>query len=113
MQLWRGHPIIFAALLGATFGLANAVILALAAGPFSVMSSHVLLLLWPTSILAFGFLDGGSRAFVAFLVFSEFGGNALFYAFVLATPLCLFMAVHQSFNAPERPMSILRPKDRP
>lgn len=108
LRLWHSHPIFFASLLGGSVGLTNAAILALAVGQFSVLTSRFLFPLWPTSILAFSFLDGGSKAFLLLLLVAEFGGNALIYAIFFAAPGCLIVAVRRSFGTPEKVSSITR-----
>lgn len=110
MRWCRANPVLASTVLGASIGLANAIILALAPGPLSVMTNHVLFLLWPTSIVAFEFFDADSIPFAAFLLIAEFGGNAVIYAFVFAAPVCLVVAISRSFGTPATPASILPPK---
>src|SRR5215472_10018227 len=82
MQLWRNHPILFTASTGALIGLVNAAIFLLT-DPLRWLSDRFLLLLFPTSILGFGFNDG-TVAFSIFLAIVEVGGNGLLYACAFA-----------------------------
>jgi hypothetical protein len=104
MQLWRNHPILFTASIGALIGLVNAAIFLLT-DPLRPLSDRFLLYLFPTSILGFGF-NGGSVAFSIFLTIVEVGGNALLYACTCAAPVALVIAVRRQFGRPEGPTSI-------
>lgn len=107
MQLWRDHPILFTASGGALIGLVNAAIVLLLIDPLRPLSERLLLFLFPTSILGFGFTEG-SFAFSVFLAIVEVGGNALLYACTFAAPVALVLAVRHQFGKPERLTSITR-----
>ena len=104
MRVWRSHPIILTALVGASIGLLNAAIV-LSGDPLRPLSNRFLLYLFPTSILGFGFNDG-TVAFSIFLAIVEVSGNALLYACVFVAPVTLVIAVRRQFGAPEGPTSI-------
>jgi len=104
MQFRRNHPILFAALIGALIGFSIAAFV-LMTDPLRPLSNLLLLYLFPTSILGFGF-NGGSVAFSIFLAVVEVGGNALLYAGTFAAPVALIIAVRRQFGTPERPTSI-------
>ena len=57
MRVWR-HPVLFTFAVGATLGLGAAATLMFTVGHIGVLTSHHLLMLWPTSILGTGFLHG-------------------------------------------------------
>ena len=105
MQVWRNHPILCTALVGATIGLVNAAFFLLT-DPLRPLSGRFPLYLFPTSILGFGFNDG-SVAFSIFLAIVEVGGNALLYACAFAAPVALVIAVRRQFGTPEEPTSII------
>lgn len=104
MRVWRNHPVLCAALVGAVVGLFNASIV-LFSDPLRPLSDRFLLFLFPTSILGFGF-NGGSVAFSICLAIVEVGGNALLYACAFAAPLAAVIAVRRQFGPPEGPTSI-------
>jgi hypothetical protein len=104
MQVWRNHPILSTALIGALIGLVNAAIFLLT-DPLRPLSGRFVLYLFPTSILGFGF-NGGSVSFSIFLAIVEVGGNALLYGCTFAAPVALVIAVRRQFGPPEGPTSI-------
>jgi hypothetical protein len=104
MQVRRNHPILFTASIGASIGLINAIAILLT-DPMLPLSQRLLLWLFPTSILGFGFNDG-SFSFSIFLAIVEIGGNALLYACTFAAPVALVVAVRRGFGTPEGPTSI-------
>jgi hypothetical protein len=106
MRVWTNHPILFAGLIGGLIGLVNAAFFLLT-DPLRPFSDHVLLYLFPTSILGFGF-NGGSLGFSIFLATVEVGGNAILYACTFAAPVALVVAIRRQFGTPEGPTSIGR-----
>jgi hypothetical protein len=106
MRIWRSHPALFTAAIGAAIGLSNAVILMITS-PHVMLSSGYLLALWPTSILGFGF-NGSNFIYAIFLGIVEVGGNAALYACALSAPIGLVVAIRRSFGKPEKPISIAR-----
>ncbi len=106
MRVWRNHPVLRTALVGAVIGLLNATFFLLT-DALRPLSDRFLFYLFPTSILGFGFNDG-SAVFSIFLAIVEVGGNALLYACTFATPVALFVAVRRQFGTPEEPTSITR-----
>ena len=106
MRLWRNHPVLCTAAVGAFIGLINAAIVLLS-DPLRPLSDRFLLYLFPTSILGFGFTDG-NIAFSIILATVEVGGNLLLYACAFATPVAAFIAVRRQFGTPDEPTSINR-----
>jgi hypothetical protein len=104
MRMWRSHPVLLTAVIGAVIGLFNAVVLMIT-GPYLMLSSGYLLVLWPTSILGFGF-NGSSLMYSIFLGTIEIGGNALLYGCALSAPVGLVVAIRRYFGKPEKPISI-------
>ena len=92
------------AFIGAIVGLSNAVILMVTA-PHLMLSSSYLLVLWPTSILGFGF-NGADFAYAIFLGAVEIAGNAFLYACAFSTPVGIVLAVRRTFGKLEKPTSI-------
>src|SRR5689334_8652448 len=101
MRVWRNHPVLCTALVGALIGFVNAAIV-LFSDPLRPLSQRVVSYLFPTSILGFGF-NGGSVAFSIFLAIVEVGGNALLYACAFAAPVAVVIAVRRQFGTPEGP----------
>lgn len=104
MRVWRNHPVLCTALVGAVVGLVNAATV-LFSDPLRPLSDRFLLFLFPTSILGFGFNDG-SVTFSIFLAIVEIGGNALLYACAFAAPVAAVIAIRRQFGTPEGPTSI-------
>lgn len=104
MRIWKVHPILFAGLMGAVIGFINAAII-LAADPLRALSDRLVLCLFPTSVLGFGF-NGGSIGISIFLAVAEVGGNAFPFACTFAAPVALVVAVRRQFGTPEGPTSI-------
>ncbi len=104
MRVWRNHPVLCTALVGAVVGFVIAATL-LFSGPLSPLSHRFLLFLFPTSILSFSFMDG-SIAFWIFLAIVEIGGNAFLYACAFAAPVAAAIAIRRQFGTSERPTSI-------
>jgi hypothetical protein len=105
LRMWRSHPVLCTFTVGATLGFAAAASLMFTIGPIGVLTSHYLLMLWPTSILGIGDLDG-SRTFVIFVMFAQLIGNAVLYGVIFAAPVGSVIAIRRSFGKPERPTSI-------
>ncbi len=101
---WRNNPILGAGLVGRLIGVAIAAIF-LATDPMRPISERLLLFLFPTSILGFGFNDG-SVGFSIFVAIAEVGGNAILYAFAFAAPVASVVVIRRQFGPPERPTSI-------
>ena len=106
MRIWRNHPVLSTALIGAVIGLSNAVILMMTASHLMLSSSY-LLALWPTSILGFGF-NGADFGYAIFLGTVEIAGNAFLFACALSAPVGAIIAIRRSFGKPEEPTSIGR-----
>ena len=101
MRVWRDHPILSTALVGALIGSLVAVIFLLT-DPMLTFSSRLLLYLFPISILGFGF-NGGSIAFSIFLAVVEVGGNAVLYSCTSTAPVGLAIATCRPFGTQEGP----------
>jgi hypothetical protein len=106
IRMWRSHPVLLSAAIGASIGLFNAVILIIT-GPHTMLSTGLLLALWPTSILGFGY-NGTSFMYSTFLGIVEVGGNAVLYGCVLASPVGFVVVIRRSFSKQEKPTSIGR-----
>jgi hypothetical protein len=104
MQFSRNHPILSAGLVGASIGVAIAAIF-LVTDPMRPISDRLLLCLFPTSILGFGFNDG-SVGFSIFVAAAEVGGNGILYAFAFAAPVALVIVFRRQFGTSEGPTSI-------
>jgi len=104
LRIWRSNSVLFTFSVGATLGFAVAASLMFTIGPIGVITSQYLLMLWPTSILGIGDLDG-SRTFVIFVRFAQLVGNAVLYGVVFAVPVGSVIAIRRSFGKPERPTS--------
>ena len=105
LRIWRLHPVLFQFAVGATLGLCTAVALIFRVGHIGTITNQYLLMLWPTSILGVGFLDG-QPTFVVFVRLVELVGNAVLYGVVFATPIAVVITIRRSFGKPERPTSI-------
>src|ERR1700692_3384710 len=91
MRMWRTHPIRFAALLGALFGLAMAMLIELG-GILHWNSSAAILMLLPSPRFGFGFSEARLLPTVLF-VFIETIANVLVYAFLFSAPVALIVGI--------------------
>lgn len=96
MRLWRSHPVLFAALLGAVIGLANA--LAIEVPSLLGKPSHCALsLLQPSRPAA-----GSGVLQTAFILLVEVAANVLVYALMFALLGGLFLAIRRIFRRSPR-----------
>ncbi len=108
MKIWRSHPILLAALIGALIGVISPIsILMSREWHLAVLRHHLLLVLWPTSILGFGFNEPNPLLSV-FMLTVELISNAMLCACVAAAPVALAFAIRRSFIRPEKPTSLGR-----
>lgn len=100
MRIWRTHPVLFAALIGAIIGFGNALVLefpALLGRP----SKGVLSLLEPASGLHAS-VSGAGAMQTAFLLVIEVGANVVVYAAMFSVLGLLFVAVRRIFRSARR-----------
>ena len=93
-RLWRSHPILFAALLGAIVGCAITLVVELS-GVFHHNSSAVIQMLAPSSAL--GITETGIMR-TALIMSIEIAGNALGYAVLFAVPTAVIVAIRRAFK---------------
>lgn len=92
MRLWRSHPVLFAALLGAAVGLANALAIEIPA-LLGKPSHGALSLLQPSRAVA-----GSGVLQTAFILLVEVAANVLVYALMFALLGGLFVAIRHIFR---------------
>lgn len=108
MQIWRSHPILFAATIGAVFGGANAILIELG-GLLHRNSTGVLALLFPSSVYSSGV--GPTTAMqTALLLLIEVAGNVLAFAVLFTAPVALFVGIRRIFSS-SKSESIARPRN--
>lgn len=100
MRIWRSHPVLFAALIGAIVGLLNALAIEIPA-LFGKSSRGVLSLLRPASGLPVG-ASGTGALETAFLLLVEIGANVLVWAGMCAILGVMFVALRRIFTSARR-----------
>ncbi len=102
MRMWRSHPVRFAALIGALFGLANVITI-----EFGTLlgknSQGALLLLWPASRLGFGISESKIMQ-TGLLLFIEVAANVLVYALLFSIPVGLIVLIRRGFRSRKSPL---------
>jgi hypothetical protein len=95
MRRWRSHPIRFAAIIGALFGLTDVIVIEVM-GLSHKSSSSVLSLLWPTSAIGSSFSE--SKVAQTFLIFViEVAANVLVWALLFAARVALVVVIRLAF----------------
>ena len=93
MRMWRTHPVLFAALIGALVGFGNALFIEIP-GLLDGKPTGALALLWPASRVGYG----GNILQTAFILIIEVGANVLVYALMFALAGLLFLAIRFLFH---------------
>jgi hypothetical protein len=93
MKIWRSHPVLFAALIGAVVGLANALLIEIP-GLFGAKPSGALALLKPASRAS----NDGNVLQTAFILIIEVGANVFAYAALFALAALLFVGIRLLFR---------------
>jgi hypothetical protein len=93
MRIWRSHPVLFAALVGAAVGLANAIAIEVG-GALGRNSNAVLLMLLPR--YPFG-LNPTGLAQSLLILFIEVAVNVLVYALMFSVPVALIVGLRRAF----------------
>jgi hypothetical protein len=94
-RIWRSHPILFGALIGAIIGCAITLVVELS-GVFRHNSSAVIQMLSPG--YALGITQTGVMR-TALIMFVEIAGNALGYALLFALPTALIVVIRRAFRS--------------
>lgn len=94
-RIWRSHPILFAALIGAIIGCIVTLVVELS-GIFGHNSSAVIQMLSPGSAL--GITETGVMR-TTFIMFVEIAGNALGYALLFALPTAVIVVIRRAFKS--------------
>ena len=92
-RFWRSHPILFAALIGAILGFANALVVEIG-GAIHKNQSAVVLMLWPTDSFAPELSQNGVLR-TALILFIEFAGDMIGYAVLFAIPVAAVVALRR------------------
>ena len=107
MRIWRAHPILVSAAIGAMVGGGNAILIE-AGGLWGGKSIGVLSLLFPST---HGPRVGQTDAMqTALLLLIEFAGNVLGFSLLFAVPAALFAGIWHVFAGQKRAAS---PEERP
>ncbi len=93
-RIWRSHPILFAALIGAITGCAITLVDELS-GVFRHNSSAVIQMLAPSSALG---ITETRLMRTALIMLIETAGNALGYALLFALPTAVIVAIRRIFK---------------
>jgi hypothetical protein len=107
MQIWRGHPVLVGAAVGAIFGAGNAILIE-AGGLWQGSSNGVLSLFLPAAHRPpVGQTDIMQTAL---LLLIEIAGNVLGFSLLFAVPVALFVGIRGMFGRHKRAAS---PEERP
>jgi hypothetical protein len=107
MQMWRSHPVLVAAVVGAIFGAVNALLLE-AGGFLHRNSTGVLPLLLPAvHSPRVGVTDAMQTEL---LLLIEFGGNIVGFSLLFVVPVALFVRIRRVFAGQKRAAP---PEERP
>jgi hypothetical protein len=93
MKIWRSHPVLFAALIGAVIGLANALLIEIP-GLIGTRPGGVLALLKPASRAS----NDGNVLETAVILVIEVGANVLVFALLFSLAGLLFIAIRSLFR---------------
>ena len=93
MRIWRSHPVLGAAGIGAIFGALNAVVLEIGGLRHRTMTG-VLPFLFPSSVYGSG-MSQLTALQVTLLLLIEIAGNVLGFALVFAAPVALVVGIRR------------------
>ena len=107
MRIWRVHPVLVAAAVGAIVGAVNAILIEVG-GLWHGNSGGVLSLFFPA---AHGPRQGQTDAIqTALLLLIEFAGNVLGFSLLFAAPVAVLAVFRRVFGGDKRAAS---PEERP
>src|ERR1700739_5018681 len=98
LRVYRSHPVLVAAIIGAVLGFANVVRIEMGAVAHNT-SDGVLLLLWSSSS---SHSSQANPLQTATLLLIEVAGNVFAFALLFAVPVALLVAIRRIFFAPRR-----------
>ncbi len=96
LRLWRSHPVLFAALIGAIVGVANVLVLEIG-GALQKNSGAAVLLFLPNPAQGIA-INRTSILLSAFILLIEIIANVLVYALMFAAPVGLFVLLRRAFK---------------
>jgi hypothetical protein len=95
--MWRSHPVLFAALLGAAAGFANTLFIEFG-GLYKKNTDALLLMIWPNAALGSG-VNESTFFQAAFVLLIEVAANVFVYALLFAVPVAVIVAIRHALRS--------------